>query len=610
VPKPNAFEPAPSREAIANDEEHHLLSEARNRMRVSLTWRSELLDATLGVAAIVGAPLAVVVIATRSPPRVDLGAYLVFAAAWLVIGLRFLPRLPFKLRAGLTIAAIYGSGLPTILRSGFSISSAAILLAAIVLAIILLGRGSAVLLLIVTAIVLVALGVAAQGGHFVAHPVDSDPRIPRNWIRVAIGFDLVAATLMAAIAYAVRSIEMNYADVSSALALLTSEQRRRTGLESERQRSEGDWRRSAHALTALGENQGIEDGDARAAFRALAETGARGMGIERCSVWLFDEARSELRCRDLYERTAGRHSSGMALGASAAPAYFAALESERSIAAHHAQTDPRTRELRSTYLDPLHISSMLDAPIRHQNRVVGVLCNEHVGDAIIWSDAQRSFAGSLADFAARILSAADRTAKALALRTSTDEIAEMLNVLRLQLPAIPPGCVGAAAVEPLGVVDGLIDRVHRLSLNLHLPPLDEVGLVAALSAHLAAQSATSGVKIDLDTSRFAGSAAPATEIACLWIVQEAVANVLGHANAHAVSVRLERQDGQLRISVEDDGRGMDPERLVDAAALGHGRIVRMRERARALGGNFAINSVQGAGTVIVATLPSKAPREA
>lgn len=614
---PNAIEPAPfkasgethaSPDARSNDDASHRLSVARNGMRVPLTWRSDLLNATLSVAAVAGALLAVVVITLRSPPRFDLAAYLVIAAAVLVLALRLLPRLPFGLRAGLTIAAIYGSGLPTILRSGFSLSGGAVLLAAIVLAVILLGRGPAVLLLVVTAIILFAIGAAARGGHFVAHPLDSDPRIPRNWIRMAIAFDLVAATLMAAVAYAVRYIERNYAEISSALALLTNEQRRRAGLESERQRSEGDWQRSARELTALGENQEVEGGDSRAAFRALAETGARGLGVERCSVWLFNGARTEIRCEELYERMQGRHSSGMARAALAAPVYFAALETERSIAAHHAQTDPRTRELGPTYLDPLHISSLLNAPIRLQNRVVGVVCNEHIGDAIIWSEAQQSFAGSLADFAARVLSAADRTTKALTLRTSTDELAQMLDALRRKLAANPPGPdpAGAATdVKPLGVVDGLIDRVRRLSLDLHLPSLDEVGLIPALRAYLDAQSVASGLKIELDTSGFAGSAAPATETACLWIVQEAVANVLGHANAHAVSVRLERQGGQLRISIEDDGRGMAPRRVIDAAPLGQGRIVRMRQRARALGGDFAINSVQGAGTVVVATLPSE-----
>ena len=389
-------------------------------VRAALTWRVDLLNDIVKVAAIAGVLLTAMVIAFRQPPRFDLSTYMVIAASLLMVALRFLHRLPFRVRASLAILAIYGSGLPTILRSGFALSSAAVLLSAIVLAVILLGRGPAVVLVVVTAILLSALALAAKHGHFVPHPIDSDPRIPRNWVRMAIGFDLVAASLMTAVAYAVRYIEMNYAEISSALALLTIERRRRADLESDRRRAEGDWQRSARELGALGKNDVVEAGNAGAAFRAITEAGARGLGVDRCSIWLFDDAHSEIRCQDLHDRREGRHSGGLVLNASAAPTYFAALESERSIAAHRAQTDPRTRELGPSTLAPLHIASRLDAPIRIQNRVVGVVCSEQVGAGIAWSEAQQSFAGSLADFAARVLFAADRTAETLAPHTSAD----------------------------------------------------------------------------------------------------------------------------------------------------------------------------------------------
>jgi two-component sensor histidine kinase len=588
----------------ASQDAHHRLRTSQDDMQVHLTWRADLLNDIVKVAAIAGVLLTAMVIAFRSPPRFDISTYLVMSASLLMLVLRFLPRLPFRLRGGLAIAAIYGSGLPTILRSGFALSSAAVLLSAIVLAVILLGRGPSTLLVVVTAVLLSALAVAAQRGHFVPQPIDSDPRIPRNWVRMAIGFDLVAATLLTAVWYAVRYIERNYTQISAALALLTLEQRRRAGLESERQRTEGDWQRAALELTALGKNGEVEAGNARTAFRAIAEAGARGLGVDRCSIWLFDGARTELRCQDLFERPQGRHSRGMTLAASAAPAYFAALESERSIAAHRARTDPRTRELGPTYLVPLQITSMLDAPIRLQNRVVGVVCNEHIGTAITWSEAQQSFAGSLADFAARVLFAADRTTKALALHSSTEELAERLDALKIRLAGIPSGLDPADDPQALEVVDGLISRVRRLSIDQRLPSLDEVGLIPALRAYLDAQSASSGVRMELDASTFDGRAAPETEVASFWIVQEAVASVLGHGGVQVVSVHLERANGQLRISVEDDGEGFaagDP----SAERSERARVVHLEQRARALGGSLVINSCEGAGTVVQVTLPSQ-----
>jgi len=518
---------------MANEGNSRILVEDRvDGMRTARNWRADLLNDMLKVTAIAGVLLTAMVITFRSRPRFDLSTYLVIAAALLTLALRFLPSLPYRLRAGLMIAAIYCSGLPTILRSGFALTSAAVLISAMVLAVILLGRGSGILLLFVTAVLLGALAFAAKGGHFVPHPLESDPRLPRNWVRMAVGFNLVGATLMAAVLYAVRYIESNFAEMSSALALLTGEQRRRAGLESDRRRTESDWQRSARELGALARNQEVEAGNARAAFRAIVEAGARGLGVERCSLWLFDGTRSEIRCQDLYETTPDRHSGGVALKASVAPAYFAALAAERSIAAHRARTDSRTRELGAHYLAPSQIASLLGAPIRLGNRLVGVVCAEHIGAPIAWSEPQQSFAGSLADFAAHVLFAADRTTKALALHASTEELGQMLDALKVQLAGIPSGLDPADDPQTLEVVDGLIDRVRRMSVDQPLPSLDEVGLVPALRAYLDAQSAASGVKMELDASKFDGHAAPETELGCFWIVQEAVANVLGHGDAH------------------------------------------------------------------------------
>ena len=69
------------------------------------------------------------------------------------------------------------------------------------------------------------------------------------------------------------------------------------------------------------------------------------------------------------------------------PAYFAAIEPERVIAAHDARTDPRTRGFPDVYLEPQNIGAMLDVPLRQGAAVSGVLCVEHVGGA---ADVDRS----------------------------------------------------------------------------------------------------------------------------------------------------------------------------------------------------------------------------
>lgn len=121
------------------------------------------------------------------------------------------------------------------------------------------------------------------------------------------------------------------------------------------------------------------EGDLARAIRAVTESAARALDIERTSVWRYDPERRAIRCRDLFEATPQRHSRGVELTADDFPSYFDAIESEEAIAAEDAMTDPRTREFAAAYLAPTGIGAMLDAPIRSGGALVGVLCHEHVG---------------------------------------------------------------------------------------------------------------------------------------------------------------------------------------------------------------------------------------
>src|SRR5690606_31593854 len=99
-----------------------------------------------------------------------------------------------------------------------------------------------------------------------------------------------------------------------------------------------------------------------------------------------------------------RHETPPAIDASLFPRYLEALQSGRAIDAHHAQRDPRTRELARGYLKPLGISALLDASIRLGGEVVGVLCLEHIGPARTWQADEIAFAGELADQFAQVMS--------------------------------------------------------------------------------------------------------------------------------------------------------------------------------------------------------------
>jgi signal transduction histidine kinase len=201
-----------------------------------------------------------------------------------------------------------------------------------------------------------------------------------------------------------------------------------------------------------------------------------------------------------------------------------------------------------------------------------------------------------------------------------DELGQTLTALklRLQLGARAAngaaGNVGAGAagvVDAVALVDELIARVRKMSVDLRPPLLDEVGLVPALRAYLESQAAVSGVAMDLEEDgRDAGTASSSArlpsdlEIICFRVAQESVTNVLRHASAQRLRVSIARNGNHVRLAVRDDGRGFDATSALDsAAAQGHLGVVGMRERVRSRGGTFQVVSQPGQGTAVEVELP-------
>jgi diguanylate cyclase (GGDEF)-like protein len=152
----------------------------------------------------------------------------------------------------------------------------------------------------------------------------------------------------------------------------------------------------------------IHEAGLSAMRRELTKVAAETLGVERVGVWLLSPDASELRCEELYERSHDRYAPGAVLKATDYPRYFAALKLGRAIDGHDAHLDPRTSEFSPTYLGPLGITSMMDAAIRREGAVVGVVCLEHVGVRRTWTAAEMEFAGALADQAALALAAIER----------------------------------------------------------------------------------------------------------------------------------------------------------------------------------------------------------
>ncbi len=188
--------------------------------------------------------------------------------------------------------------------------------------------------------------------------------------------------------------------------------------------------RIVHYQRSLVELSKHANEDLTAAMKKITQEAAKALSLEQVSIWLIDESSDELVCQDVYKQTGDIHEAGHRLKAVDYPAYFRAIESGQILAANNACEDSRTCEFRKDYLEPLGITSMMDAPIRRHGKVLGVLCCEHVGVAKEWTLEEQDFAGSLADMIALQMEAKERHKAEHALARVNEHLAETVRELR------------------------------------------------------------------------------------------------------------------------------------------------------------------------------------
>jgi signal transduction histidine kinase len=162
--------------------------------------------------------------------------------------------------------------------------------------------------------------------------------------------------------------------------------------------------------------------------------------------------------------------------------------------------------------------------------------------------------------------------------------------------AVTPG-EAVQAVELLSQIEAetqeALDDLRDLARGIFPPLLADRGLAAALEAQ--ARKAPLPVRVDADG---VGRAPQEVEAAVYFSVLEAMQNVAKYAGATAADVRLARDDGALRFTVSDDGRGFDP------SATGYGSGLQgMADRLGALGGSLEVESGPGRGTRVEGTIP-------
>ncbi|HML20630.1 MAG TPA: HAMP domain-containing protein [Aggregatilinea sp.] len=159
------------------------------------------------------------------------------------------------------------------------------------------------------------------------------------------------------------------------------------------------------------------------------------------------------------------------------------------------------------------------------------------------------------------------------------------------------------------VVSDVLEEVHGLAWQLRPSVLDDLGLSAALRQTVADYRARYNLTIDLSIHGIDGQRLSSeVETTMYRIVQEALTNVARHAQAHTVSVMIDRRDTKALVIVEDDGIGMSPD-LMDRRSREHLGLFGIRERAELLGGTLKIESEPGHGTSLFVEIPAFSPAQ-
>ncbi len=221
---------------------------------------------------------------------------------------------------------------------------------------------------------------------------------------------------------------------------------------------------------------------------------------------------------------------------------------------------------------------------------------------------QRSF-DQLRALAARLQSVREEERKRVA-REIHDQLGQALTAIKIDLSSLvrelPRGEQQPAkrTASILKLVDESIQTVRRISTELRPGMLDDLGLAATIEWAGEDFQARTGTMCRVHVPQEDMAIDPERATAIFRILQETLTNVARHAGASKVEVRLARENGELTVEVQDNGKGIPEEKLSAGKSLG---ILGMRERAMLLGGELTICGLPGNGTIVRVRIPEAWP---
>lgn len=376
-------------------------------------------------------------------------------------------------------------------------------------------------------------------------------------------------------------------------------------------------------------------GNLRNIYANITERASYTLRAPRANIWLMNEAEDTLVCIDHFELATKTHSDGARLPRPKYPAYFEALNESRIVIVNNAHTDPRTVEFTPDYLPAYDVHSMLDAPIREDGKIVGVVCVEQTGAPRTWTNDEASFVATLSDLATiALISDRKYTAEnALIYAQKNESLGRLAGGIAHDFNNLLTVISGAIETlqlrvemddDSLRLANLILDasgRASRLTRNLIAFGGNQAMEMNAVSARALCTSiqtlVTDVIREDIDLN-FELVTPDMTVMADLSQLEQVLLNLILNAvdalpDGGKISVIFEQNDqGAFGMTVQDNGTGMAPEireRIFDPFFTTKG------ERGSGLGlsvcqgiirqhrGSLTCTSTPGNGSQFVVTLP-------
>ena len=214
---------------------------------------------------------------------------------------------------------------------------------------------------------------------------------------------------------------------------------------------------------------------------------------------------------------------------------------------------------------------------------------------------------SLRTLSTRMMTVQDEERRRIA-RDLHDSSGQLLAVIDMQLSTLAQDLRKAApqfneqVEETERLVEQLQKEIRTTSYLLHPPLLDEAGLFSALSWYVEGLNKRSNVQITLEIAPNFGRLPRDIELLVFRLVQESLANIYRHSGSETAMIRIARDEGTITVEVQDQGKGIPPQKLLEIQSEGSGVGIRgMRERLRQFSGELRIESGEN-GTRVWVTI--------